>query len=190
MLMCVHAQSCPTLCDPMDCSHQASRSMGSPRQEHWTGLPFPSPGDLPNPGIKPGSPALQVDSLLSEPPGKPLKALCARAHTHTHTHTHTPNKTLWKRPNLQIVRNISSWQRGGADCGVRIKEGRWGFLGQWKHSVWDCSDECMRAKSPRPCPTLCGAVCPDPRMPSSQSEPWCELGSLGGDSVPAQAHQL
>ena len=41
------------------------------RQESWNGLPFPSPGDLPNPGIKPGSPALQVDSLSSEPPGKP-----------------------------------------------------------------------------------------------------------------------
>jgi len=41
------------------------------RQEYWSGLPFPSPGDLPNPGIKPGSPALQADSLLSEPPEKP-----------------------------------------------------------------------------------------------------------------------
>ena len=40
------------------------------RQEHWSGLPFPSPGDLPNPGIGPGSPALQVDTLPSEPPGK------------------------------------------------------------------------------------------------------------------------
>ena len=52
-----------------DC--QAPLSMGFFRQEYWSGLPFPSPGDLPNPGIKPGSPALQVDSLLSEPPGKP-----------------------------------------------------------------------------------------------------------------------
>ena len=42
------AQSCPTLCDPM----------GFCRQEYWSGLPFPSPGDLPNPGIEPGSPAL------------------------------------------------------------------------------------------------------------------------------------
>ena len=41
------------------------------RQEYWSGLPFLSPGDLPNPGIEPGSPALQVDSLPSEPPGKP-----------------------------------------------------------------------------------------------------------------------
>ena len=41
------------------------------RQEHWSGLPFPSPGDLSDPGIKPGFPALQADSLPSEPPGKP-----------------------------------------------------------------------------------------------------------------------
>ena len=47
--------------------------MESSRQEYWSGLPFPSPGDPPNPGIKPGSPALQADALLSEPPGKPIK---------------------------------------------------------------------------------------------------------------------
>ena len=41
------------------------------RQEYWSGLPFPSPGDLPNLVIEPGSPVLQADSLLSEPPGKP-----------------------------------------------------------------------------------------------------------------------
>ena len=43
------------------------------RQEYWSGLPFPSPGDLPNPGIEPRSPSLQADTLLSEPPGKPSK---------------------------------------------------------------------------------------------------------------------
>ena len=62
---CLVAQSCPTLCDPMDC-------MGFSRQEHWSGLPCPSPGDLPNPEVEPKSPALQADSLLSEPPGKPV----------------------------------------------------------------------------------------------------------------------
>ena len=66
------AQSCSTLCDPMDCSHQALPSMGFFRQECCSGLPFPSPGDLPNPGIEPGSPALQADALPSEPPGKLL----------------------------------------------------------------------------------------------------------------------
>ena len=49
------------------------------RQEYWSGLSFPSPGDLPNPGIKPGSPALQADSLLLEPSGKKKKS--HRAHT-------------------------------------------------------------------------------------------------------------
>ena len=41
------------------------------RQEYWSGLPFPSPGDLPDPAMEPGSPALQADSLASEPPGQP-----------------------------------------------------------------------------------------------------------------------
>ena len=52
-------------------ARQAPPSMGFSRQEYWSGLPFPSPGDLPNPGIEPGSPALQADALSSEPPGKP-----------------------------------------------------------------------------------------------------------------------
>ena len=52
-------------------AHQAPPSMGFSGQEHWSGLPFPSPGDLPNPGIEPRSPALQADALTSEPPGKP-----------------------------------------------------------------------------------------------------------------------
>ena len=51
--------------------------MGFSRQEHWGELPFPSPGDLPDPGIKPGSRAWQVDSLLTEPPGKPKKNMFA-----------------------------------------------------------------------------------------------------------------
>ena len=68
-------QSCPTLCEPMDCvAHQDPLSMRFFGQEHWSWLPFPSPGDLPDPGIKPGSPALQADSLPSEPPGKPTQA--------------------------------------------------------------------------------------------------------------------
>ena len=52
-------------------AHQAPLALGFSRQEYQSGLPFPSPGDLPNPGIKPRSPELQVDSLPSEPAGKP-----------------------------------------------------------------------------------------------------------------------
>ena len=59
---CLLAQSCLTLSDPMDGSHQAPLSMGFFRHEYWCGLAFPLPGDLPDPGIKPMSPALQADS--------------------------------------------------------------------------------------------------------------------------------
>ena len=66
------AQSCLTLCDPMVCSlsYQGPLSMEFSRKEYWSGLPFPSPGDHPDPGIKPGSPALEADYLPSEPPEK------------------------------------------------------------------------------------------------------------------------
>ena len=56
---------------PWTVAYQAFPSMGFSRQEYWSELPFPSPGDLPNPGIEPGSPTLQADTLSSEPPGKP-----------------------------------------------------------------------------------------------------------------------
>ena len=59
--------------NPWTVAYQAPPSLGFSRQEYWSGLPFPSPGDLPNPGIEPGSPILQADSLPSEPPGKMLK---------------------------------------------------------------------------------------------------------------------
>ena len=65
------AQSYPTLWDPMNC--QAPLSMEFSKQEYWSRYPFPSQGDLPNPRIEPLSPALQVDSLPSEPPRKPWR---------------------------------------------------------------------------------------------------------------------
>ena len=55
---------------PWTVGHQAPPSMGFSRQEYWSGMPFPSPGDLPDSGIKPRSPALQADALTSEPPGR------------------------------------------------------------------------------------------------------------------------
>ena len=65
------AQLCPTLCDPMDCNPQGSSVHGISQQEYWSGLPFPPPGDLPDPGIKPVSPGLQANSLPTEPRGSP-----------------------------------------------------------------------------------------------------------------------
>ena len=60
------AKSCPTLGIPQTVAHQAPLSMEFSRQEYWSGLLFPSPGDLPDPGIEPRSPALQADALLTE----------------------------------------------------------------------------------------------------------------------------
>ena len=65
----VKSLSCVRLfATPWTAAHQAPPSVGFFRQEYWNGLPFPSPGDLPDPGIKPRSPALQADALTSEPP--------------------------------------------------------------------------------------------------------------------------
>ena len=64
-------QSCLTLLDAMSVACQAPLSKGFFRQEYWSGLPSPFPGDLPNPGMEPVSLALQLNSLPSEPPGKP-----------------------------------------------------------------------------------------------------------------------
>ena len=83
---------------PWTVARQASLSRGSSKQEYWSGMPFPSPGDLPNPGIKPGSPALQADTSSSEPPMlhkhcinwvKKYWVLSKHTYTHTHTHNHT-----------------------------------------------------------------------------------------------------
>ena len=60
---------------PWTVTYYAFLSMGFSRQEYWSGLPFPSPGDLPDPGIKPGSPTLQADALTSEPPGKSISSM-------------------------------------------------------------------------------------------------------------------
>ena len=71
--MCVGTQSLSRVqlfVTPRTVAHQAPPSMGFSRQEYWSGLPFPFPGNLPDPGIEPRSPTLQADALPSEPPGK------------------------------------------------------------------------------------------------------------------------
>ena len=75
---CEHARTPQLSCvrlsaTPWTVACHAPLSMEFSRQEYWSGLPFPSPGDLPNPGTELRSPALQVDSLPSEPPRKPRK---------------------------------------------------------------------------------------------------------------------
>ena len=78
-------QSCLTLCNTMNCSPQAPLSMGFSRQESCSGLPCPPPGNLPNPGIEPGSPAMQADSLPYEPP----------RNIYVYIHTYIDNRILF-----------------------------------------------------------------------------------------------
>ena len=73
IVMYSDVQLCPSLWDYIDVARQAPLSMEFSRQEYWSGLPFPSPGDLPNPGIEP---ALQADALPFELLGKPHIVLC------------------------------------------------------------------------------------------------------------------
>ena len=67
----MHTLLCQTLATPWTVADQAPLSLGFSRQEYWSGLPFPSPRDLPDPGVEHSSPPLQKDSIPSEPPGKP-----------------------------------------------------------------------------------------------------------------------
>ena len=97
------AQSCPTLCDPWTVAHRAPPSMGFSRQEFWSGLPFPSPGDLPNPGIEPRSPTLQADVLTSAPPGKFLVVKNPPAHS---------QGACWK--NISITKSRKRLARVGS----------------------------------------------------------------------------
>ena len=72
---CLVTKSCPTLCDPMDYSLTGSSVHGISLKEYWSGLPFPSPGDFPNPGIEPTSPALQADSKPPSHQGSQLSTI-------------------------------------------------------------------------------------------------------------------
>ena len=82
----------PAVWDPGTVAHEAPLSMGFLRQENWSGLTFPSPGDLHDPGTEPTSPALQADSLLLSHLGSPYgcKRETEGCFIHAHTRTHTP----------------------------------------------------------------------------------------------------
>ena len=102
--------------------------MGFSRQEYWSGLPFPSPGDLPNPGIKPRSPSLQADSLLPESPGKPqLSLTCPDAlffHAHHQRNCLTDPFNCWstlERHGCTRMLSLDS-QTSCLQC-ARVREG-------------------------------------------------------------------
>ena len=88
---CLDTKSCLTRCDPMNVARQVPLSMGFPKQEYWSGQPFPSPGDLPDPGIKPAcpvSPALAGGFFTTEPAGRPIAPTHWRLLKHFRLFTH------------------------------------------------------------------------------------------------------
>ena len=123
VLVVVADQSYLTLCHPMDCSPPGSSVMEFSRQEYWSGWPFPSPGDLPDLGIKPRSPTLQADLLPSEPPGKPVipegvaKSNYSSSQEPTelfHLYSHvSPHLFMWNALPLHPTEFYSSWKIRG-----------------------------------------------------------------------------
>ena len=109
------AKLCPTLVTPWVVAHQAPLSMGFSRQEYWSGLPFPSPGDLTDPGIEPKSPvspALAGGFFTTVPPGKPHKFFCS-----------TLNKLSWALPSCPEIQSqpvplgmpLNIWKRSNKE---------------------------------------------------------------------------
>ena len=122
--MCVKSLSRVRLfATPWTIAYQAPPSMVFSRQEYWSGLPFPSPEDLPHPGIKPGSPTLYADALPSEPPGKSLweaSNLCVMGCTGV-----SFTKCQWNA-RKQVLHFIPYKRRNLVHCLLRCNV--WGFL--------------------------------------------------------------
>ena len=121
-VLCLVTQSCPTLCDPMDCSPPGSFIHGhSPGKNTGVGVVISSsrgsskPGDLPDPGIKPRSPALQADTLPSEPPGKP-KYRCMYIYLYN---TYYPES---KYPSVNFFNVLFYLFIGHATCGILVPQ--------------------------------------------------------------------
>ena len=95
-------QLCPPLCDPWTVATRLLCPRGFSRQEHWSGLPCPPPGDLPKTGIKPGSPASQVDGSFTSEPLK-LKCLLKRGSVRARS---------WRKPQVRWVLRTQLWPRG------------------------------------------------------------------------------
>ena len=107
---------------PMDCGvhiHQALLSMEFPRQEYWSGLPFLSPGDLPNPGIEPASPVLQEDSLLLSHQGSPTWRCCLTTETHSNGGITGTKTILWR--NVVVRELLVVYQGGQRAIGTTLR---------------------------------------------------------------------
>ena len=104
-------QSCPVLCDPWTAAHQAPLSMGFCRQEYWGGFPCPPPGDLPNLGIEPQSPAWQADSLPLALSGKPFNWAACMLNCFSYVNSVIPGITAHQAPLPKGFSRQEYWSR-------------------------------------------------------------------------------
>ena len=155
---------------PWTVAYQASPSMGCSRQEYWCGLPFPSLGDIPNPGIEPQSPAFQADALTSESSGKPSTWM--QSQKQQNDLCSFPRQTIQYHSNPSLFLNQYCWrswswmvlgrptrpfrtntQRGcpfyyrGLECKSRKSRNIWG-----NRQIWPWNTEWSRAKANRVLP--------------------------------------
>ena len=125
-------------CNPVDCSHQAPLSMEFSRQEHWSGLPFPSSGEFPDPRIEPI--ALQADTLLFEPPGKfpiftVVECVCRFCSPNIKGKNYIPQQLIWKGQgwNLNLI-FFSLWKYPDSlSCTLSVSVGS---ESSWVHGRW------------------------------------------------------
>ena len=114
------------LCHTWTVAQQVPLSMSLSRPEYWSGLPFPSPGDLPNPGVEPVSYALQEDSLPSELPGKPPVSpyMCICMYTYMHMYTHMLCYFCVSLENADLASETKETQRVSKPPPVPVSKSR------------------------------------------------------------------
>ena len=115
---------------PWTVAHQAPLSMGFSRQEQWSGLSFPSPGDLPDLGIKPRSPALQADALTSEPTGKPIQIYIYTHYVYIFTYIHS--NTIKEQARWRKERRVGTPEE-------RVEGMRMGWTHRWVRKQPECT---------------------------------------------------
>ena len=122
---------------PWAIAYQAPPSVEFSRQEYWSGLPFPSPGDLPNPGIEPGSPALQADALPSEPPGgsvvkHPSASAGARGDAGLIPQSKIPWRRKWQFFSVFLHKECHEQEEPGRLHSMRLQSLTW--LRNWAYT--------------------------------------------------------
>ena len=180
------AQSCALLVTPLTIAHQAALSMESSRHVYWSRLPFPSPGDLPDPGIEPASPALQGDSFPCEPLGKPsLYTMLCQFEIQISEHSIQMKGKYFLAPRGQkrqipaVLRQSGRRKRGPPDR-------RWGYLwGECSPSpppkAWLLAPSAPDSPGHRPVAAVGGGILGFP-CGSAGKEFACNVGDLG--SIP------